>query len=168
MSQVKSVIGAFIAKVVGFLIFLVLLALANIFSVYIQSVIFHDIVNFLNANFWLILSFSIVLLIGELFAILYFPLNIPAPLFYAVGAFLVVKFIINIFQFLIEYQGIPLNLPYNTLYLIISFMVFVIVIVVGYIHIFRDAIRPKKNKINIHKELKYLKRKKKIEKERKK
>lgn len=144
MSQLKSIANVLLTKTVGFLIFLVLIGLANTLLYYIPNENFYSIVGFLNSNIWLIITFTLILFIGEIFGILVFPLNLPSPLFNGVGSILLVRFVFNILIFVDSLTGIHLAIPYELLYILIAFLVLIIVIIVGYIEIFREIARPKK------------------------
>ncbi len=148
MTRTKEFAYAALSKVIGFIIFLVLLAAVNILAPYINNQLFSSVVSFLNSNIWLIIAFVVVLLIGELFGYLFFPLNIPSPLFNAVGAVLLVQFIFNIISFVISLSGVSIPLPMNTIEIITIIIVFVAVLVVGYIDIIRDATKPRKKPVH--------------------
>ncbi len=148
-----------LTRVIGFIIFLVLLGIANLLTNYITNPIYLSVVGFLNANIWLIVIFSVIFLIGEIFGYLMFPLNIPSPLFNAVGGVLLIQFVFKLFKFLLDTTSIKINfgLPIADIENLIIIVVFIIVIIVGYVHIVMDATRPKKkhilekSKVNIKK-----------------
>ncbi|MFA5856055.1 MAG: hypothetical protein WC867_01755 [Candidatus Pacearchaeota archaeon] len=136
MSQAKSVVNVFVTQLIAFVIFLVLIGIVNVLTYYIENEIFFQVVSFLNSNLILIILFSIIFMIGEMFSVLIFPLNTPYPIFNGTGAFLLVEFIFNVIEFLDKLVGINLgNIPFELLRTAISFLVLIIVVVVGYIEI---------------------------------
>ena len=144
MIRAKEIGHEILTRFIGFLIFLVLLGLANVLTFYIKNEIFLSVVNFLNANIWLIIIFSVILLIGEIFGLLMFPLNIPGPLFNAVGGVLLIQFVFKLFSFIITLSNVTINIPLNYIENFVMIIVFIIVLVIGYVHIIIDATRPKK------------------------
>lgn len=144
MGQIKSTFHVFFSRLIGFLIFLVLLVLINILTLYITNETFRQIVFFLNTNLWLIVLFSIILLVGDLFGAIIFPFNLPAPLFNGIGGVLLIRFVFNIFLFVTSLLGISFNFDLDFIFFIIALIVFIIIIVTGYIEIFSRVLRPKK------------------------
>lgn len=148
MINTKGLMHEIITRVIGFLIFLVLLGIANVLAYYIKNEIFLSVVGFLNANIWLIIIFSVIFLIGEIFGYLMFPLNIPSPLFNAVGGALLIQFVFKLLKFILNATNIKIDLGISLAEIenIIIIIVFIIVLVVGYVHIIIDATKPKKKK----------------------
>ncbi len=138
MDQIKDVLNVFLSRIIGFIIFLVLLAVVNIMAYYIPNETFRQTVLLLNSNIWIIVIFTIVLMIGEIFGALIFPFNLPAPLFNAIGAIFLIRFIFNIFEFLNTLLILRLPFNFSTWYLVISLIIFVIVIIFGYVKIFSE------------------------------
>jgi hypothetical protein len=151
MIKGKEIFHEILTRVIGFLIFLVLLGIVNILTYYIKNEIFLSVVGFLNSNIWLIIIFSIIFLIGEIFGYLMFPLNIPGPLFNAVGGVLLIQFVFSLFSFITKTSNVEVNLPLGIIQNFVMIMVFIIVLIVGYVHIIIDATRPRKR---IHSERK--------------
>ena len=84
----------------------------------------------------LIVLFSIILLFGELFSVVVFPFNLPSPIFNSIGAVFLVKFLLDLFTFMDRTIKLNINFPYEIIFGIIGFWVFMIVLIVGYIKIF--------------------------------
>jgi hypothetical protein len=147
MVQIKKALEIFLSRIIGFVIFLILLAGVNIISYYITSSLFTRIVFFLNSNLWTIIIFTVVLMIGEIFGALIFPFNIPSPLFNAIGSVFLIGFLFSLMNFLIEVIGI--NIPFNMdyAYYIIVVIVFIVIIIAGYIRIFYEMIPKKQAKV---------------------
>lgn len=123
-----------LARIGGFLFFLILLGLANIFFE-------HKIVLFFNSQIVFLFVMTILFMIGELFNNSKFPLNLPAPVFNAVGGVLLVIFIFKIFGLIESY--VDLALPFNLLLSITIPVVFFIVLIAGYVHIFVSIGKPR-------------------------
>ena len=93
----KSIPGIIALRIFGLLLFLFLLYIANNLSFFTDNPLNYQVILFLNSQIWLLVLITIAFLIGEIFNALIFPLNLPAPLFNAVGAVLLVGFLINLF-----------------------------------------------------------------------
>ena len=135
----KPIANILSSQLIGLLIFIVLLLLANYINRFINSNIFDLILNFLNSNLGLLIVISLIFLIAEIFFVLDFPFNLVGPLFNAVASVLLIGFIINmlllidiilnerIFSFVKNIEGL------------IGLIVFFIVLIVGYVKIFYEV-----------------------------
>ncbi|MDD2473609.1 MULTISPECIES: hypothetical protein [unclassified Methanoculleus] len=135
-----SVVGVLVSWAIGLVVFLILLGLLNALAgSSVQTPVFLRIVAFLNANLGLLILISVTFLIGDLFGALAFPLNLPGPVFGAVGAVLLVVFLFRLIRIVGEIAGIGIfALLTGTPALLISLFVFVVVLVGGYIALFAD------------------------------
>lgn len=140
MKQLRLVVGIFLSKLLGLLIFLVILGLLNFLVPYIKEPFFSGIVLFLNVNLLLILLFGLFFMVSEMFFHLVFPFNLPAPLFSSFGSVFLVTFIFNILNFIDLSFKIGLRGFLNNFYLLIIAIVFFFVFVVGYSMIFSNTI----------------------------
>jgi len=139
MRQIKSVAAVLFSRLIGFILFLIIIALLNFLVPYIANITFTAVVNFLNQNIWIMILFSILIACGELFSVLTLPFNLPYPLFNAIGSLFLIKFLFNILIF-VNNQLIRVNVPsigitLDTLFIIIAAIVFLIVLVTGYVKI---------------------------------
>lgn len=132
----KSIVWALISSLIGLLVFLILLALVNFLQIYIHNPVFLEIVNFLNANTWLIITMALFFLIGEIFLALVFPFNLPAPLFNALGSIFLVMFIFRIFGLIEVLVNEKIFTPFSWITYFVYPIVFIVVLVVGYVSIF--------------------------------
>jgi hypothetical protein len=144
MKKKRLVGGIIISRLIGLLIFMILLGIANIIAWSVDQNIFSDIINFLNSNFRLVLLFSILFLIGEIFNNLEFPFDLPAPIFNAFGAVLLTEFIFSLLAIPYLLDNIEVTLMLSRLYGIAIPAVFLAVIVFGYMSIFIDAVKARK------------------------
>lgn len=135
MEQVKSAASVIISRLIGFIIFVILLVIANVLVSYFNNSTFTGIVYFLNSNLLYIILITILLLLGELFGVLVFPFNLPSPLFNAVGAVFIVNFAFNLIKLVFQLINVNENLPFDMLNVILSTLVFLIIIIIGYVAI---------------------------------
>ncbi|MDV2482722.1 hypothetical protein F8E02_12090 [Methanoculleus sp. Wushi-C6] len=136
----ESVGGILISRIAGFIVFLILLAVLNILSGdYVQSPIFIRIVEFLNASLGLLFLITALFLLGDLFGVLVFPLNLPAPVFNAFGAVFLVTFLFRLFVLVGEITGVEFfAVLERTLAIPVTILVFVVVLIGGYIMLVAD------------------------------
>ena len=123
---------------IGIILFLIVVVLANILTFYVSSPIFLIFVSFLNENFWLLMLISIILLAGDIFFTFPFPLNLPAPIIRAIGSVFIIAFLLHIFQWVDMVMVTSLYPLVWHLSFIIVPVVFVIVFVSGYFEIMRQ------------------------------
>jgi hypothetical protein len=152
MNQIKGVLKILAARIAGFLIFIILLGAANILTDYIKNEIFTSGVGFINNNFLLIISFTLILMIGEMFEVLVFPFNLPYPIFNATGWTLLLNFLFKIIEIVFSIVDINQSIPLAWIYLIISILVFIMILITGYVKIIASLFKPKKKEKTIKKE----------------
>jgi hypothetical protein len=136
----ESVAEVLISRIIGLAIFLIVLAILNILAgAYVQAPIFLQIVAFLNANLGLLILISAIFLVGDLFGALAFPLNLPGPIFGAVGAVFLVMFLFRLFSLVGEITGVEIFALFErTFALPVYILVFIVVLIGGYIALFAD------------------------------
>jgi hypothetical protein len=135
----ESVFGVLISRVIGLVVFLILLGILNILAGgYVQTPVFLQIVAFLNANLGLLILISVLFLVGDLFGALAFPLNLPGPIFSAVGAVFLVMFLFRLFSLVGEITGVEFFALFETFALPVYLLVFIIALIGGYIALFAD------------------------------
>lgn len=127
--QKRTLRGVVISKAAGFLVFLILLAIASYLRSSITNSFYNSIVDFLIVNLHLSFVIFFITLLADVFWVLKFPLNLPAPILSAVGSVYVVMYIYRFWIFLNSYIKTSLIIPIYPLY----FLVFWIVVLVGYI-----------------------------------
>ncbi|MCD4768351.1 MAG: hypothetical protein K8R34_17840 [Methanosarcinales archaeon] len=138
----KSIPGIIALRIFGLLLFLFLLYIANNLSFFTDNPLNYQIILFLNSQVWLLVLITFVFLIGEIFNALIFPLNLPAPLFNAVGAVLLVGFLINLFALFDILVDNNIFHFLDALSFIIYPFVFIIVLIGGYILILQNLVQP--------------------------
>lgn len=138
----ESVAEVLVSRVIGIVVFLIVLGILNILAgAYVQAPIFLQVVEFLNANLGLLILISVIFLVGDLFGgALPLPLNLPGPIFCAFGAVLLVIFIVRLFLLVGEIAGVGFFsvLEGGALSLPVYLLVFIVVLIAGYIGLFTD------------------------------
>jgi len=135
----ESFFTILISRIAGIVIFLILLAILNALTGYVQSLTFLRVVEFLNANIGLLILIAVIFLVGDLFGALAFPLNLPGPVFGAAGAVFTVMFLFRLFSLVAGITGIAIfGIFTGTLALLIYIFVFIVALIGGYIALFAD------------------------------
>jgi len=132
----KSILKVAVSRIVGLIVFLIVLFLLNMLTFAVSFHLLDQVVIFLNTNLVLILFMSVVVGLGEIFGVMKFPYNLPAPLVNACGAVLIVAFIFQLMFFVFMLGHIPLVGLFRFLQYLIYPLVFIIVLIVGYVKIF--------------------------------
>jgi hypothetical protein len=122
--------------VLGILFFLVVVGVLNIIAANIENPIFHSLVIFLNQNVILIVVISVLILLGNIFEIFTFPLNLVYPWFNAAAGMLWVVFIFRALILVDYLSSENIYSVFVPLYLIALLLVPIIVLIVGYVHVF--------------------------------
>jgi hypothetical protein len=128
----------FISRMIGIICFLIVIVAANILAHYISNPLFQDGVSFLNSNFWLLMLIAIIILIGDLFGTLPFPLNLPGPIIKAIGSVFGFAFILKVFQWVDGVTATNIYQGFLPLSFLVIPLVFLIVLACGYYEIMRQ------------------------------
>jgi len=139
---------------ISFLVFLIILGILNASLDYFDNNILNEVVRLLNNNIWLILVFSIIFTIGEVFGALRFPSNLPAPIFNAIGSIFLLNFLFKIFGLVGKLSEIDTFDAVSNVFPLLYPIIFLLVLLGGYISIFaniswdhpKKKISPPKNK----------------------
>lgn len=136
-------------RIGGFLFFLIILLFLNYITEYIDNDLYDKAVELLNSNIVVIITMSLLFLISDLFATIFFPFDLPAPIFAAIGSLFLVTFGLKVAQFVDE--AIEPNF-YETLEKFstpIYAITFLLVIIVGYFDVIKDLLVPEETKPQI-------------------
>ncbi|MFA4826293.1 MAG: hypothetical protein WC593_14170 [Methanoregula sp.] len=136
--QNKSLSSVFVSRMIGIIIFLIVVVLANILTYYISNPIYRASVLFLNEHFWFLLLISFILLAADIFFTFPFPLNLPAPIIRAIGSVFVIAFMLLVFQWVDSVAATSLYPLVWLVSFVIVPIVFLIVLVSGYFKIMRN------------------------------
>ena len=134
-SSYRSIPWIVLLRLFGLVFFLILLYIANHLAFFTENPLNYQIIQFLNNNIWLIIVMSIIFLFGEVFNALIFPFNLPAPLFNASASVLLVTFLYRIFALIDILLDEQIFVIFNRLAFLVYPLVFVIVLIGGYIAI---------------------------------
>ena len=140
MAEQKGVLGILISRSAGFLIFLILLAIASCLKHSINYSLYSDIVNFIIDN--LNLSF-VIFFTGIVAAVLWrivFPISLIAPIASAISSMFVVTYLFRVWIFASGYVYSGIMFPVDLIYR----AVFVLVIFFGYLAILAGLGKRKK------------------------
>ena len=134
----RSLGWVFVSRMIGIIIFLIVVVLANILMFYVSNPTYHAGVEFLNTNFWLLLIIGIILFIGDIFRAFPFPLDLPYPVIKAIGSVFIIAFVLRIFEWVDRLTANNLYHYFWLLSFVIVPLVFIIVLATGYYEILRE------------------------------
>lgn len=127
----KSFSGIIFEKIIGFLLFIIILLIANLLLNYVQNNYFIMFLSFFNSAVFFLFIILVFDIVSGIFWNTKFPIVLLAPLASAVLGMLILSFILSLILFLFENIGIFIQFPFEIIY----FLVFVIIIVIGYVNI---------------------------------
>ncbi len=127
-----------LSKIISIIVFLIVLLLLNIYSPLAHSSALTQIVSFINANVFLIIFISVLFVAGDVFLPLAFPLNLPFPLFNAIGAVFLAVFLIRLIGLIDSLTGIRIFSFVSMIAPLIYTLVFVLALILGYVEIFSE------------------------------
>lgn len=131
----RSPLRALISGLIGIIIFLLLLVLFRFIADHTSWSLFSGFIDLLYASAPLIIFFSVMFMIGDVFAAFEFPFNLPFPIFSAVGSVLLVSFIIQIIGFIDTFYGIGISPALDLVKLILYPLTIIVVLAAGYLSI---------------------------------
>jgi len=134
--QHKSAIWIIVSGILGIILFLLFLAVLRYAAIYFANAFLAGFADFLFSNTGLIIFLGIMFMIADLFYSFSFPLNLPGPIFSAIGSIFLIAFLFHILGFIDDTYGFGI---FPGLYIVEFFIypiVFLIVLVAGYWSIF--------------------------------
>lgn len=134
----RSALGVIFHTLISIVILLAAVWLINYISGYFQNESFLQIVNFLNSNLQFIIAVFLVFFLGEIFSMFMFPFSLIYPMFAAVGGVMTVSFIFSVLELINRLFNSGFYEKVSSFQQLITIIVFVIVIVVGYISILAE------------------------------
>jgi hypothetical protein len=132
----KSATQALISGLIGIIFFLIMLIMFNYIAVHISSPLFSGFVDLLYANAALIIIFSVLFMLGDIFATFAYPFNLPFPLFNAAASVLLVSFIISIMGFINSFYALGIGQSLQLVKLILYPLTLLVVLIAGYLSLF--------------------------------
>lgn len=137
----KSVPRIILSQIIGFIIFLILLAATNMLIPSINSIFYTQIILFFNSNIYLLLILTLIGILNEIFWSFYFPFNLVAPIISAVLSIYIITFIYKFWILANNYIESSIQIPLHAIY----FAVFIIVLVFGYILLLARGGKPRED-----------------------
>ena len=122
-------------RIIGIIIFLILVVALSWLAGTTEIEPVRIIAAFITDNFWLIIAFSLIFLLADIFFALPFPVNIPAPFLSATGAVLLVEFLVRIFLLTDPLPGVAIFGTIAAFAPLLKALVFVAVLVAGFARI---------------------------------
>jgi hypothetical protein len=125
-----------VSRLIGLAIFfIIVVVLQNIQS---SNPIIQSIIAFLTtpATIALVVIFSLLFLVGEVFLALDFPLSLPGPFFNALGSIFLVSFLFQLLYLVDQISDITIFTLFRPLEPLLYLLVFFIVLIVQYVHLF--------------------------------
>lgn len=135
----RSAFGILVSGLIGLILCLVFLIVLRTIAIHYQSPLLTGFVDFLYANLVLIIALSVLFMIGEVFETFSYPFNLPFPAFNAFASVLLVLFLIRMLEFFDIYFTLSISSAITILQWILYPLIFIVVIVTGYLSIFRKA-----------------------------
>ncbi|MDP2926369.1 MAG: hypothetical protein Q8N99_08380 [Nanoarchaeota archaeon] len=139
MDDIKEVGKLLLAKAIALGVFLLIILILNITVYIINNQVLNEVVVFLNHNIIIIILFILLFIAASVLETLVFPYNLPGPLLNAIGGWLLVYFIFDMFNVIKKFIFVPDEIPIKQIYYLTSIIVFIIILVIGYIKILADA-----------------------------
>lgn len=140
MGQLGRVMKIILSKLVGFLIFILLIGLLNLLTLFITYPVYQSAVDVINASLWTLIALGLLFTVAEIFWALDYPWDIPAPFFSAVSSMFLISFIITLLEFALGQDFL------GGLEWIIYVIVFLIVLISGFMKIYAEYKRRNKRK----------------------
>ena len=134
----KPLSWIFVSRMMGIIFFLIVVVLANFLTYYVTNSFYISCVTFLNENFWLLIILAVTLLVGDIFGVFSFPLNLPAPIIKAIGSVFFIVFVLHMIGWVDSIAATDFHTPFWYISFILVPLVFLIVLATGYYYILRQ------------------------------
>lgn len=128
----KPLSWIFVSRMIGIISFLIIVVLANLLTHYVSNSFYDSFVTFLNENFWLLIIIAVILLVGDIFGVFAFPLNLPAPVFKAIGSVFIIFFLLRSIQWVDIVASTNFSAPFLLVLFLLVPLVFLVVLFSGY------------------------------------
>lgn len=132
----KTPLRALVSGLLGILVFLIVLVVFRYVATHTAWPLFDGFVDLLFVYAPLIILFSVLFMIGDIFAVFPFPFNLPFPLFNAAGSVLLVSFLLAALKYVDGYFSIGISPALDVIALFLLLLVIIIVLIAGYVSIF--------------------------------
>ena len=135
----KSVLSIIVWKSVGFVLFLVLLGIANIIMPFVHSTPYADVIRFFNGTLILMLMILFVGMLNEILWTFDFPSNILAPLSASVLSMVLVTFFYKFWKVFNAYIDPNFVINISLVYIVVA----VTVLLLGFLTLLIRHGKPK-------------------------
>jgi len=132
----KTPLKALVSGLFGILVFLIVLVVFRFIATHTSWPLFRGFVDLLWAYASLIVIFSVLFMIGEIFAAFPFPFNLPFPIFNAAGSVLLVSFLLAVLKYVHSSFSTGISPALDVIALFLLPLVIIIVLIAGYVSIF--------------------------------
>jgi len=140
MTKRHSIPFVLFTRIGGFIFFLVILFILNFLIDYIDNDLYDQAVNLLNDNILTIILMSLFFLISDIFTSLMFPLDLPGPIFAAIGSLFLVTFGLKVAEFVDSVLELNFYTTLENFSFLIYIVTFILVIAGSYFEIFRKVL----------------------------
>ncbi len=127
-------------------ILLVVIYAGNIIMLVVPSLLLKQVVGFMNANAFLLLSVAFLFFAGEITGCFNFPYNIPSPLLNALGSVFAIKLLMSVFEYLNSAMNADIFSIPSRIAMLIYLFVFAGVLIFGYSSVYLKEKRRGKKK----------------------
>lgn len=132
----KTPLWALVSGLFGIVVFLVALLVLKFIAGHMASPFLDGFVSLLFASTPVIIIFSVLFMVADVFSSFPMPANLPFPVFNAVASVLLVAFLISVLQYFDTYFALGFGGALDTLTIILIPLVLVVVLIAGYVAIF--------------------------------
>ena len=139
-SMKKKILGIIYSGFFMFLLFLIILVIANIIAKILSFSLFTEIVMVFNSN---ILLFIIVAILGVISRIIWFynsPIKLIVPVLDGIIGVVIIFIFSKIFDLILVDSLVKIEIPYT----LISVLVFFLVVFIGYMRIYSEGFTKKR------------------------
>ncbi|MDD1679118.1 MAG: hypothetical protein LUO93_08065 [Methanomicrobiales archaeon] len=132
----RSIPWIVVSRLVGLAIYFIIIVILS--GIQTDNLTLISIISFLTepVTIALVVTFSILFLVGEVFLALGLPLNLPGPFFNALGSVFLVSFLLQLLYLVDRIGSIMVFSVLKPLEPLFFFLVFLIVLIVQYVHLF--------------------------------
>jgi hypothetical protein len=125
-----------VSRLIGLVIFFIIVVV--LWNVQSDNAIIASVISFLVApvTIALIVIFSLLFLVGEVFLALNFPLNLPGPFLNALGSIFLISFLLQLLYLVDRIGDFVIFTLFKSLEPLLYVLVFFIVLIVQYVHLF--------------------------------
>ncbi len=131
----RSPLHALISGLVGIIVYLAVVLVLGLIAGSISCPLLSGFVAVLIASIPLVIVFSILFMLGDIFALFSFPLNLLFPLFNAMGSVLLIAFLFRILGFMDTFYLLGIAPALRLVSLILYPLIILVVLVTGYVSI---------------------------------